>query len=881
MLGSMLVQRLTREGGSWDFDRQLNDFASELGWRPSDKLKLPFCREFSTGHLLVEHGLEYTAVISFLTSPYTFATLDVLQQKALVSASYNNLIDWSINVDFEGVSFVYNRYRRPEFHVVREPLTENNMGVLSTAHFRRITHAKPAPNVPALDRAVVDTISLWKRELGGQFVGISNTAISALFNAILLVRAAEDNLRYQTETNQPPILPLVAADLRAGSGFTLQRTLAAAISRLELRNIPSDLIDLGALSMFDPLDSELGLELINDFYQNRFSRYYDFDFSLMSKHALSRIYEHYVSILRIPTSDQEALFPRVAIEENERSYGNIYTPEFIAKFFARYLRQLLPLRSFERLTVADPACGSGIFLRAFLELQNETIQNNRTTEAIRSTFLRVSGVDIDENACRAAKLSLSLLSMLLIGEFPEKLDIISADVLQYFLDYPELREVYDVVVANPPYVKIEAQTLAQRERAAEVLGDDSSGRSDLYLAILKLSLLLIKPGGFGLFVLPETFLKAESARKVRASLASMAWIHAIVDLTAIEIFPEMGVYSILIIFERKAAYPALLRTAKILQCRGNIAEALQDLLDDRVVDTPFYSIYEVDQDAFGEEWSLAPPSVARLLRKLEQYPSIEEQFTIRQGMNTGADDVFILDRARAVELGDGCFLPLLTDREMERYTIPELLTKAVFYPYLGEKLVDEETLRQSFPLIWNYLSQFKEALGKRASVVRGDLPWWRPERPRAPKEMLRPKIVTPHLVVAARFALDTSGEVAVSRSPIIFSKLGKKYERDHLLYLLGVLNSSLMFWDISRRSHVYSRGYSRLEKATFRGLRIPDFSLADQRLVKAIVKFTESRLRSSGNLATDLEREIDLRVAQLYNLSEEEQNMIGLDFHEV
>jgi hypothetical protein len=250
-------------------------------------------------------------------------------------------------------------------------------------------------------------------------------------------------------------------------------------------------------------------------------------------------------------------------------------------------------------------------------------------------------------------------------------------------------------------------------------------------------------------------------------------------------------------------------------------------------------------------------------------------------MNTGADDVFILDRARAVELGDGCFLPLLTDREMERYTIPELLTKAVFYPYRGEKLVDEETLRQSFPLIWNYLSQFKEALGKRASVVRGDLPWWRPERPRAPKEMLRPKIVTPHLVVAARFALDTSGEVAVSRSPIIFSKLGKKYERDHLLYLLGVLNSSLMFWDISRRSHVYSRGYSRLEKATFRGLRIPDFSLADQRLVKAIVKFTESRLRSSGNLATDLEREIDLRVAQLYNLSEEEQNMIGLDFHEV
>jgi hypothetical protein len=34
---------------------------------------------------------------------------------------------------------------------------------------------------------------------------------------------------------------------------------------------------------------------------------------------------------------------------------------------------------------------------------------------------------------------------------------------------------------------------------------------------------LLKPGGFGLFVLPETFIKSDSARAVRRFLTSACW----------------------------------------------------------------------------------------------------------------------------------------------------------------------------------------------------------------------------------------------------------------------------------------------------------------------------------------------------------------------
>src|SRR5258708_4273682 len=65
-----LVQLLTTEPVTPD--RRLNDFAVELGWRPSDSLELPTASSFATGHLVVEHGLDYAAVITFLQRPNRF-----------------------------------------------------------------------------------------------------------------------------------------------------------------------------------------------------------------------------------------------------------------------------------------------------------------------------------------------------------------------------------------------------------------------------------------------------------------------------------------------------------------------------------------------------------------------------------------------------------------------------------------------------------------------------------------------------------------------------------------------------------------------------------------------------------------------------------------
>ena len=70
----------------------LREFALLNGWRPSDEMDgYPGTERFANGHLVVEHGLDNSAVISFLRSDSPYSTLNRLDQNRLLCISYNNM----------------------------------------------------------------------------------------------------------------------------------------------------------------------------------------------------------------------------------------------------------------------------------------------------------------------------------------------------------------------------------------------------------------------------------------------------------------------------------------------------------------------------------------------------------------------------------------------------------------------------------------------------------------------------------------------------------------------------------------------------------------------------------------------------------------------
>jgi type I restriction-modification system DNA methylase subunit len=158
------------------------------------------------------------------------------------------------------------------------------------------------------------------------------------------------------------------------------------------------LIDENKLDVFDQLNRDIFRQLIGDFYLNHRSAPYQYDFSLMSKHALSRIYEHYISLVRDIESNQISFFPQTPEELIDHRLGGIYTPQYVARFFGRFLQNDLSPRQFRNISLIDPACGSGIFPRTILEMQFDPWNYIGTNLDPASEFQKILAIDVDPNA---------------------------------------------------------------------------------------------------------------------------------------------------------------------------------------------------------------------------------------------------------------------------------------------------------------------------------------------------------------------------------------------------------------------------------------------------------------------------------------------------
>ncbi len=851
---------------------RLGQFSHDLGWRPSDQLEEPLASDFATAHLLVEHGLENTAVLSFLRRPRNFLEFGMDEKSRLLSLSYNNLVDWHVVIEAEAVNYVYVRTRVPTI-VEREIISRDKVERLRSEVFEAITERRPNPNVPALDDALIRTISFWKRSLAAELRYVpKNENISALFNSIMFVRAIED-LRARTGTSSSiPLLRHSVQTVKPGRG--LSHVLREAVeSSMGLGHAPA-FLDAERLGVFDALDGIQCRLLIEDFYVNRHAPY-PYDFCLMSKHALSRIYEHYVSMLREEETPQLSFVPVLPKEHSNKSSGTVYTPHYIARFFARFLREQLPPTVFRQIRSIDPACGSGMFLRTLLELQAESARDFRSNPvAIGALFENVSGIDSDANAIEASRLSLTLLHLALTGSAPQKLDLRTLDAFEYLDKFPHRRGSVDAILMNPPFVSLEAQTPATREKLRAYLGDSAVGRQDTYLGFIQLAMELLGPGGYGLFVLPHNFLLGKNAAPVRRLIADSAWVRALIDLSAVDVFEGTGVYVILLIFQKKLinhSGPA----AMIVRCSESPGRALQAAVEGQRIESSAYAIYDVDQEQFQRDsWLMLPPSESSIRTKMLEHPSLDTYLDIKQGIVTGADRVFIIP-ATDVPVGEEkIFMEFLPDRDMHAYVVPEKASLRVFHPFEGSRLLDDDELRDRYPKTWKYLEGHQTALQRRKPLARYRKAWWEPMWPR-PESVRRKKIVAPHLALMPRFAADLSGRYAVSHGPMFVVRETGASEDDLIKFFCAVLNSSACYWYVSKHSHTYRNGYALLEPKTLRKTPVPDPAKVPTATMKKLLRLVDETISRDG--LVENERRLDRLVCDLYRLSKSERILVGCE----
>ena len=230
-----------------------SQFSHEFGWRPNDFLELP--GTLPAANLVVERGLDNSAMLSFLPSDRQLESIRGDERREILSLSYNSLIDWHIWIDQGMVQCFHNLSRQPvPFYV--QTFDQFDRSALERQTFDEATGQAPNPNLPPLDSALLGKISDW-RDILRLEIPSAASSVSALFNAIILARAVEDfDTRMGNQVAIPSLLDLVKKpDAKIGDAIRL------LLDKRNASSVPYQLLDHETLKQFNELsfDSKIPL----------------------------------------------------------------------------------------------------------------------------------------------------------------------------------------------------------------------------------------------------------------------------------------------------------------------------------------------------------------------------------------------------------------------------------------------------------------------------------------------------------------------------------------------------------------------------------------------------------------------------------------------
>jgi hypothetical protein len=374
---------------------------------------------------------------------------------------------------------------------------------------------------------------------------------------------------------------------------------------------------------------------------------------------------------------------------------------------------------------------------------------------------------------------------------------------------------FDLLVANPPYIRIQVLKDTAPDDAAyyeEHYSSAGKGNYDIYVVFVERSLQLMNPKGVLAFILPHKFFNAQYGQPLRQLLAKGRHLREVVHFGDQQIFPGATNY-VCLLFLVKAGADA---------CRWVRADNLPDWLNT-------FRAPEVILPAARftpTEWNFAVGKNAGLFEKLQQMPVRLGHLTsgISQGIRTSANEVYVLDgvaeRAglltawskqleKEVVVERKSVSPFLAGREIKAFSIKPS-GKVVLIPYElkngAPALIPIGELKERFPKAAAYLQANKVYLEEREGGRMRGAGWHGYIYPKNLDVMRSPKLLVPDIADRAAFAYDEKGEFTFTSGYGIRFKTGVN---ESPKYFLALLNSTLLDWYWKKVSTPLRGGFFR------------------------------------------------------------------------
>jgi type I restriction-modification system DNA methylase subunit len=453
-----------------------------------------------------------------------------------------------------------------------------------------------------------------------------------------------------------------------------------------------------------------------------------------------------------------------------------------------------------------------------------------------------------------------------------------------FLD-PEwmfnVRDGFDVVIGNPPYVR--TQTLKQENPSLLATlrwtySTACKGNFDLYIVFVELGLRLLNSHGELSFIIPNKFFNSNYGYHLRSLLSQSRHLRRIVDFGDQQVFPGASNYVCLLFLTKKG----------ISKCSYVQAFNLPLWLDSQRP-TENNSIAIPAEHIDEKEWNFALRRGLSLISRVEKAPILVEDVAafISQGVRTSANDVFVVDIKdvddnvmqafskrlnEVVPIDTGSTLRFLRGRDIKRYHFSDS-RKALVMPYkLNGKtmeLIRDHVFSSQYPNTWQYLEDNRNYLEQREkSRLKGTDRWYGYIYPKNLDVMRNTKLIVPDIAHHASFSWDQSGEFAFASG---YAVVLKKDAPLSYPFLLGLLNSRLLDYYWKHISTPLRGGFFRYFANHIEKLPVfPETVQEAPTIVDLVTRIIATEKSDPSAGVSALEAEIDQLVYQLYDLTPEE-----------
>ena len=512
-------------------------------------------------------------------------------------------------------------------------------------------------------------------------------------------------------------------------------------------------------------------------------------------------------------ASQAKFSKRYELVSEEKAGGATYTPKILADFVAKKIvSNLGNLPKGQPLRILDPAIGHGELIVSLLE----QLPEGQTVD------VEVFGFETNAKALATVKERLRLA-------FPGVSFRIEPDsflefVLENFgandhasLFQHTMPEAYDLIIANPPYVRTQIMGAAQARLLAEQFG--LTGRVDLYYAFLLGMSRVLKPHGVAGVIVSNRFMTTKSGSSVRAALQERFNIRHAWDLGDTKLFDAAVLPAVLLLEGRNGQAPQTPKFTSIYQTTDaadiTVFTPIDALDHEGIVAVEGGRRFEVQHgklDTGGTSdgtWRVASVASDAWLATVEAntWGTFRDIGKIRVGVKTCADKIFIRRDWDDMAEGDRPELlkPLTTHHIARRYKARSAEhPRHILYPHEVANGRRRACDLAQFPHSKTYLESNRGTLESRGYVIEAGREWYEIWVPQDPEAWDQPKLVFRDIAEEPTFWIDLDGSVV---NGDCYWLTAQNREQEDLLWLAAAVgNSSFIerFYDLRFNNKLYA-----------------------------------------------------------------------------